>query len=117
MGMSRIYHLLSFLTPLYCRKHKYVQITFEKLLGDFPKPLPLNPTAADAFDIKCNAVANKRKIAHALLRIAKRIPHIRVLYIDVIWKQVMDIIKSNFSTFKPIKIKKIRIIITIMVMV
>lgn len=97
--MSRIYPLLSSLIPLYCRKPKYLQLTFERLLNDFPKLLPINPSAKDGFDIKCNAVSCKRRIAFSLLHIAKRIPHICVQYIDPIWKQVMNIIKSNFTTF------------------
>ena len=98
--ISRIYPLLSSLLPLYCRNPSYLQNTFERLLSDFPSLLPLNPNGKDAFDIKCNAVSCKRRIAFALLHIAKRIPHICVKYIDPIWEKVMQIIHSNFSTFK-----------------
>ncbi len=109
--MSRIYPLLSHLIPLYCRKHNYLQKTFEKLLTDFPKSLPLNPNATDSYDIKCNAVAHKRKIAYSLLHIAKRIPHICVIFIEPIFStfksiQVLEIIHANFSTFKSIQNKQ-----------
>ena len=103
--MSRIYLLISSVIPLYSRQPKYLQITFERLLTDFPKPLPLNPNASDSFDIKCNAVSCKRRIAHSLLHIAKRLPHVCVKYMEPIWKQVTGIIRANFSTFKSLENK------------
>ncbi len=79
--------LLSDLIPLYCRQFNYLQKTYEKLLNDFPNKLPLNPTGNDAYDIKCNAVPHQRKIAFALLHIAKRMPRICLIFIALIWKQ------------------------------
>eukprot|EP01083_Nonionella_stella_P195191 719246_1 len=103
--MSRIYALLSYLLPLYIRKPDFLRITFDKLLTDFPQRLPLNPGAADAFDIKCNAVSCKRRIAFSLLHIAKRIPHVCVQFMQPIWKKVMGIIQDNLSSFESNKKK------------
>ncbi|ETO20452.1 hypothetical protein RFI_16765 [Reticulomyxa filosa] len=90
---TRYYDLLKYFAPLYRRKKDYLSQCYFYLLGQLKKKLPLNPSAPDSYDVRLNAISNKRKICHVMLSLAKELRKESVPLLADLQKEAVKIIE------------------------